>query len=151
MRVAVDGQTNAHADRAVHQLGVDVEPIIAAVDLKHRAGLGRCCKNGIQVEVGALPPQQTPPGQMADTVHVRIVQRVQHALGYGCSLLAQAHMQRRNHPIQGCQHIVGECKRAVGQHIDFRALQQLEVDTTARHIGIHGVDLSSLLLEPGRI
>ena len=65
----------AEAERRLVPAPVKIEPPGIRVDLDRDAVLGACAQNFFNVDLVAGPPQQLPPGHMAENGRVRIADR----------------------------------------------------------------------------
>ena len=93
-------------DRDPHFLCTSGKPIFqiesggVSVDLQCHTGYGRRFQDRLHIQIGTFAFGDQASGGVTDDIHMRIIDRVQQALGDFLPRLAQGGMQRSDHQIQ---------------------------------------------------
>lgn len=104
---------------------VQVKSLGIAVQLEPGAGFGTGINDCLLVHRICLPPQQESPGEMANHMHMRILNSAQNALGV-VRLVIRRHMQTGHHHIQLRQQSIIKIQPVL-QDINFGAGKESEV------------------------
>ena len=104
--VRVDRQEAAHLERASRPLDRQVQPMGRAVHLEHRAGSRRGSVHRVPVEVEVVARADHPARRVGDHVDVRVLDRVQDALGQLGAGLAPRDVERRDDEVERREELV---------------------------------------------
>jgi hypothetical protein len=99
---------------------VQVPASRAAVDLDHRAVLGRRGDHLLDVEVVGLALQQEPSARVPEAVHQRVRDRLDHPRGHPVLADAEGGVDARDDPVELVDEVVLVVEPAVRADVDLR-------------------------------
>ena len=97
-----------------------------AVHLEHRAGARGGAVDGVPVEVEVVAGADHPPRRVRDHVDVRVLDRVEDALGQLGTRLAARDVERSDDQVERREQLVWIVELAVGADLELAAVQQAE-------------------------
>ena len=126
VRVRVDRQEAALGERAPRPFDREVQPVGGAVHLEDRAGSRGGSVDRVPVEVEVVARADHPARWVGNDVHVRVLDRVEHALGQLGAWLAPRDVERRDDEVERGEELVRVVELPVRADLELAAVEQPE-------------------------